>query len=148
MLSTCLRYALGAVLVLTTACQKQPEDPAPVAPQVPLEGRWQQGDGSYKIFDNKGVTLDSGHTPSPNPAVYHTLDATTWKQSGQLHNEYIYVRQDSIITRSFYYDYNGSRDHLDSKLRILELTPTRLVLRETTAYTNGTNTTEITNYSR
>lgn len=148
MLFTHLRYALGAVLVLTTACKKQQEVPAPVAPQVPLEGRWQQGDGSYKIFDNKGVTLDSGYTPSPNPAVYHTLDATTWKQSGQLHNEYTYVRQESILTRSFHYDYNGVKNHLDTRLRILELTPTRLVLRETTAYTNGTNTTETTTYSR
>ena len=148
MLSTHLRYALGAVLVLTTACKKQPEAPASVAPQVPLAGRWQQGDGSYKIFESKGVLSSAGYTDSPNPAVYHTLDATTWKQSGQLHNEYTYVRQDSAVTRSFHYNYNGVNSHIDTKFRILELTPTRLVLRETNSYPDGTARIETTNYFR
>lgn len=140
-----LLVAPGVVLLLTTACKKQDNAPAPI-PQAQLEGRWLQGPGSYKILDSKGKVVDAGDTGSPNPALYHTLDATTWKMSGQLHNEYTYVRQDSSITRSFYF--NGGKDHLNAAFRILQLTDHRLVMRETSSYPDGTQMLETVTYSR
>ena len=140
-----LLLGLGAVLLLPTACKKQDDAPAPI-PQASLEGRWLEGDSSYKILDSKGKVVDSGYTGSPNPALYHTLDATTWKMSGQLHNEYTYSRQDSAITRSFYY--NNGKDHLDDTFRILQLTEHRLVMREISSYLDGTQMLETITYSR
>jgi hypothetical protein len=66
--------------------------------------------------------------------------------SGQLHNEYTYLRRDSAITRSFYY--NGGKDHIDSEFRILQLTANRLVMRETSSYLDGTKILETFTYSR
>lgn len=140
-----LLLGLGVVLLLPTACKKQDEAPAPI-PQAPLEGRWLEGDGSYKILDSKGKVVDSGFTGSPNPVLYHTLDATTWKMSGQLHNEYTYVRQDSAITRSFHF--NNGKDYFNDEFRILQLTEHRLVMRETSSYLDGTKMLETVVYSR
>jgi hypothetical protein len=140
-----LLRALGVVLLLTTACKKQDNAPAAIS-QAQLEGRWQQGVGSYKILDSKGKVVDSGGEAAPNPALYHTLDATTWKMSGQLHNEYTYTRQDSAITRSFYY--NGGKDHLNAEFRILQLTENHLVMRQTGSYLDGTKMLETVTYSR
>lgn len=147
--SSSLRYALGVVLVLTASCKKQGDSPAPVPAslsQTQLEGRWQEGASSFKILDSKGVVVNSGNTAPPNPELYHTLDATTWKMSGQLHNEYTYIRQDSTITRSFYY--NSGKDHVDDEFRILQLTANRLVMRETSSYLDGTKLLETITYSR
>jgi hypothetical protein len=145
MQTSSLLRSLGVMLLLTSACKKEANSPAPI-PQAPLEGRWQQGVSSYKILDRKGNVVDSGAEAAPNPALYHTLDATTWKMSGQLHNEYTYSRQDSAITRSFYY--NGGKDHLNAAFRILQLTEHHLVMRETSAYLDGTKMLETVTYSR
>jgi hypothetical protein len=110
MTSTTYLCVLGLGLLLTTACKKE-HRPAPATiSQAPLEGRWQESEVSYKNFDGRGKLTDSGYTLAANPAVYSTLDATTWKQSGQLTNDYLYVRQDSTLIRSFYF--NGGKTTL------------------------------------
>jgi hypothetical protein len=138
---------LCVFLLLATACKKE-NIPTPQAPQAPLEGKWLDGEGSYKHFDSKGQLSESGYTLVPNPAVYSTLDGTTWKQSGQLTNEYTYTRQDSSLVRSFHFILNNKPDRLDDNYHIVQLTEHRLVLRKTSIYSDGSRAIDIETYSR
>jgi hypothetical protein len=137
---------LYTLLLLAAACKKG--DNVTPTIQAPLMGRWLEGAGSYEHFDSKGQLSGSGDIGAANPAVYSTIDSTTWKRSGQLTLEYTYTRQDSSLVRSFHFVLNNKSDRLDENLSIVQLTEHQLVLRKTTIYTDGSRAIDIETYSR